>query len=74
MFEGVQAVSLKLVLEIVFELVGYIRGAVRLYLQAKREGWIDDGKALVEKIKEAKTDEERRELLRRLVAHDRVLP
>jgi len=43
--------------------------AYMLYLEAKRKGWINEGRSLSVKISEAKTDEERAELARHLFEH-----
>lgn len=37
--------------------------------EAKRKKWINDGRSLSQQISEAKTDEERAELARRLFNH-----
>lgn len=37
--------------------------------EAKRKGWINEGRSLTQQITEAKTDEERAELARRLFKH-----
>ena len=59
------AVALKALLD-VFLLVKQL---LTLYKQAKREGWLDEGRELAKSITEAKTDEERRDLVRRLSQH-----
>lgn len=51
------------------ELVLLAKQLVSLYSQAKREGWLEEGRELAKTITEAKTDEERRELVRRLSKH-----
>jgi len=40
-----------------------------LYKEAKKKGWIVDGRTLSTSIKEAKADEERAALARRLFTH-----
>lgn len=40
-----------------------------LIKEAKTKGWIKDGRSLIKQIEEAKTDEERAELARRLYSH-----
>ncbi|HNC40292.1 MAG TPA: hypothetical protein PK522_00755 [Nitrosomonas sp.] len=37
--------------------------------EAKRKGWVSDGRSLSQQIAEAKTDEERAELAKRLFNH-----
>lgn len=43
--------------------------AFSLIREAKRRGWVSDGRSLSQQISEAKTDEERAELARRLYNH-----
>lgn len=40
-----------------------------LYREAKQNGWINDGRALSVIVDEAKTDEQRADLARRLFEH-----
>lgn len=56
-------------LNAIVEMFGLIRQAIELYQQAKKEGWIDEGRELASKIKNAKTDDERRQLVKDLLKH-----
>ena len=56
------------------EIFKFFKGAWAMYKQAKTEGWIAEGRELAAKIKNAKSDAERLELLRRLNAHDLSAP
>jgi hypothetical protein len=56
------------------EVWAVIKQAVLLYNQAKREGWIEEGKDIAKKIREAKSDAERKELVKRLADHDSGIP
>ena len=42
--------------------------------QAKREGWIQEGREVTKKIKELKTDAERREMVKKLAKHFSDMP
>lgn len=42
---------------------------VNLFVEAKRKGWIDDGRGLDQKLSEAKTDETRMALAKSLFDH-----
>ena len=48
------------------EVVNLVKNLFALYRRAKREGWLNDAAVVLEKVKTAKTDEERRELAREL--------
>ena len=61
-------------LKLLLEFVSLCKGLFEMYRQAHKEGWLEDGRALAKQIKEAKTDDERRALLRRLVEHSSSLP
>ena len=52
--------------KMISELWNLINGAIALWQASKREGWIQDGQKLTDAIKNAKTDEERKALVRRL--------
>lgn len=51
------------------ELVVLLKEALALYKQAKKEGWIQEGREIAARIKGAKTDEERKKLVRELAGH-----
>lgn len=48
------------------ELWGVIKQAIAAFRQAKKEGWIQDHEVVTGAIRDAQTDEERRELARQL--------
>lgn len=48
------------------ELINLLKGVVVLYRDAKREGWLEEGRELAKAISGAKTNDERKELVRRL--------
>lgn len=48
------------------ELVKMARDLVALYRRARVEGWLSDAVVVLDKVKAAKTDEERKELVREL--------
>lgn len=48
------------------ELWGVIKQAIVAFRQAKKEGWIADHEAVTSAIRDAKTDEERRALAKKL--------
>jgi hypothetical protein len=50
-----------------FELLALVK-------QAREEGWLQEGRELAKGIKDAKTDEERRKLVRRLANHTSSAP
>lgn len=54
--------AIKEILTLGFKVYGLIK-------EAKLKGWIDEGKLLTKQITEAKTDEERAALARRLFLH-----
>ena len=56
------------------ELLGLLKQAFALIRKAKREGWIEDGKEITKKVMDAKTDEERRKLVKKLAGHTRDTP
>ena len=41
----------------------------RLYLRAKREGWYLEGRELAKKLTDAKSDEERADLIKSIHSH-----
>ena len=51
------------------EFYAFLKQAMAMYQQAKKEGWITDGKKIITEIQSAQTDQQRRELLRRLSDH-----
>ena len=51
------------------ELINVIRQALELYQKAKLEGWLEAGKEILDKIKNAKSDEERAKLVKDLNGH-----
>lgn len=51
------------------DLYAFLKQAMAMYQQAKKEGWITDGKKIITEIQSAQTDQQRRELLRRLSDH-----
>ena len=53
-------------IEFLKELWGAIKSAIAAWRQAKKEGWIADHEAVTAAIRDAKTDEERRALAKRL--------
>ena len=56
------------------EIIGGLRAAYDLIKKAQVEGWYNDGKEIAMQIKNAKTDDERRALARRLADHANRLP
>ena len=58
----------------VLEIFNLVKEAVKLYKQAKREGWIQDGREIAKKIKDADSDDKRRELVKDLAKHTRSVP
>lgn len=58
----------------VLELLNVFKQIFLLYRQAKAEGWITEGQVIANKISNAKTDEERRELVKALANHAALLP
>lgn len=48
------------------QLIPVFTKLVSLYVEARRKGWVSDGRDLATKINEAKTDEERKHLARLL--------
>lgn len=50
----------------VIQLIFMLKDLVVLYQKAKQEGWLQDATETLERVKRAKTDEERKELARRL--------
>jgi hypothetical protein len=48
------------------ELFRLVSGLLSLYAQARREGWLQEGREVAKAIQEAKTDEERKALAKRL--------
>lgn len=57
-----------------FEVIGLVKEVIGLVRKAKKEGWIQDGRELSHAIKNAKTNEERRELVKRLSDHSSSSP
>jgi len=53
-------------LEFLKELWGVIKQAIAAWKQARKEGWIADHDAVTAAIRDAKTDEERRALAKKL--------
>lgn len=53
-------------LEFLKELWSAIKSAIAAWKQAKKEGWIEDHEAVTAAIRNAKTDEERRALAKKL--------
>jgi len=58
--------TLSLVLTAITQLTPIFVKLVRLYTEAKRRGWVEDGRELAIKIEGAVTDEERMRLARDL--------
>lgn len=56
------------------ELINLLKGVVVLYRDAKREGWLEEGRELAKAISGAKTNDERKELVRRLSDYRKSLP
>lgn len=56
-------------LSALLEMLLLVKELLKLHSQAKREGWLEEGRTLAKSITEAKTDEDRRELVRRLSQH-----
>jgi hypothetical protein len=50
----------------IIQLLMMLKDLVVLYQKAKQEGWLKDATETLERVKRAKTDEERKELARRL--------
>ncbi len=48
------------------ELWGVIKQAIAAWKQARKEGWVEDHEAVTSAIRNAKTDEERRALAKKL--------
>ncbi len=48
------------------EIVKLAKDLFVLYRRARREGWLSEATIVLEKVKTAKTDDERRELVREL--------
>lgn len=48
--------------------------AIKLYRLARREGWADENRAITKGLINAKTDEERRDLVRRIASQLRNTP
>lgn len=57
-----------------FEFIGLVKNLWGFYKQAKENGWINDGKELVYKVKNAKNDDERRKLAIKIAKHIRSMP
>jgi len=58
----------------IFSLVGIVSQAITLRRKAKREGWEADGKIVFDAISGAKTDEERKALVKSLSDHVSRMP
>ena len=56
------------------EIINLLKGVVLLYRDAKREGWLEEGRELAKAINGAKTNDERKELVRRLADYRKSLP
>jgi len=61
------------VFTVIKEVISLFKGAYKMWRTAKREGWIKDGKELAYRIQNAKDDEARRLLVRKLRDHRRDL-
>ena len=55
-------------------LIGLIKELISLANQARREGWIQDGKQIVKKVKEAKSDEDRKKMVKAIADHFGDMP
>lgn len=64
--------SLKALIVLLNELVLVGAKILALYREAKRREWIQEGKLLGEALKDAKTDDDRADLARRLFEHRRM--
>jgi hypothetical protein len=56
------------------EIINLLKGVVLLYRDAKREGWLEEGRELAKAINGAKTNDERKELVRKLADYRKSLP
>lgn len=64
--------SFKAIIVLLNELVLIGVRLVALYREAKRREWIQEGKLISEALKDAKTDDARADLARRLFEHRRL--
>jgi hypothetical protein len=55
-----------LLLKTITEIANTISEALSFYRKAKEEGWYEDAKIIASRVRGAKTDEERKELVRKL--------
>jgi hypothetical protein len=55
----------------VLALVGDLRGLIADWKKVRLEQWAIDGRELAKRLKEARTDDERRDLLHRIADHSR---
>lgn len=56
-------IAIKDAIATIKEIISAVKAAIALYQQARREGWIQDGREIARKIQAAKTDEERKRLV-----------
>ena len=56
------------------EIINLLKGVVLLYRDAKREGWLEEGREIAKAINGAKTNDERKELVRKLSDYRKSLP
>jgi hypothetical protein len=61
--------TLKLALSLLSEILTGAKLLWGLYKQAKTEGWLEEGQTIIKELKEATTDEQRKEIARRLAGH-----
>lgn len=64
--------NFKAILVLLNELVLLGVKILALYREAKRREWIHEGKLISEALKDAKTDDDRADLARRLFEHRRL--
>lgn len=51
------------------EIIDVVKSIFKLYKEAKREGWINEGKELTKKVENAKTPQERKKLVSDMLDH-----
>ena len=57
------------VIQLINQLIPVILDLAKLYQEGKLKGWINDGRGLRNKIDEAKTDEEKKVLIKSIFEH-----
>ena len=61
-------------LKMVVEIFNLVKEGVSLYKKARREGWLQEGKEITKSIREAKSDADRKKLVKALAKHTRRTP